>query len=62
MNLSLPNNIRKNAFYIDGSWHQAGSREELPRLSPGHGVPVSSVVLCTEEDANRGGTSCTSCF
>ena len=51
--LSLPATARANGFFLDGAWHDGQDRPRLERISPGHGVPVSSVVLCTAADANQ---------
>ena len=51
--LSLPKTPRSNGFYIDGAWNAGDDHARLERISPGHGVPVSSVALCTEEDTDR---------
>ena len=51
--LSLPEAPRANGFFIDGAWHDAHNRPRLDRVSPGHGVAISSVVLCTAEDADQ---------
>ncbi len=51
--LSLPKTPRSNGFYIDGTWNAGIDHARLERISPGHGVPVSSVALCTVEDTDR---------
>jgi len=48
----LPQSVRRNGFYVDGTWNEGGDRPRLERLSPGHGVPVSSVALCTAADTD----------
>lgn len=53
MKLSLPEQARKNGFFVDGAWHGAGDRKMLERVSPGHGVPVSSIVLCSAADVDN---------
>ena len=51
--LNLPEVPRENGYYIDGKWSNGTDRQRLDRLSPGHGVKISSVVLCTPDDADR---------
>ena len=51
--LNLPEVPRENGYYIDGKWIEGADRQRLDRLSPGHGVKISSVVLCTPDDADR---------
>ncbi|MAI57511.1 MAG: sorbosone dehydrogenase [Rhodobacteraceae bacterium] len=50
---SVPERVRKNSFFIGGDWRDSGTRDRLERLSPGHGSPVSSIVLCTIDDVNE---------
>ena len=50
---TLPETPRENRYYIDGTWIEGRDRQRLDRLSPGHGVKVSSIVLCTQEDADK---------
>lgn len=52
MTHSLPVTIRENDFYINGTWLKSVGRERLERVSPGHGVVVSSVVLCNAADVD----------
>ncbi len=52
MTRTLPINIRENDFFINGAWIKRGNRECLKRVSPGHGVVVSSVTLCTATDVD----------
>ncbi len=52
MTNGLPETVRANGFHIDGAWHAGNDRPRLERPSPGHGVPVSSVALCTAADAD----------
>ncbi|PZQ99331.1 MAG: sorbosone dehydrogenase [Cereibacter sphaeroides] len=49
---SLPQSPRALGYFIDGKWHEAESRGYLPRSSPGFGVDVTSVTLCTAADVN----------
>ena len=53
MKLKLPKEVRANDFFIGGKWQSCEDRERLVRQSPGHGVPVSSVTLCTSDDVNK---------
>ena len=53
MFLSVRESVRKNSFFIGGDWRYSGTRDRLERLSPGHGSPVSSIVLCTIDDVNE---------
>lgn len=50
--LRLPEAPRANGYYIDGEWFDGASHDRLDRVSPGHGVTVSSVALCTEQDTD----------
>ena len=52
MNKSLPITIRKNNFFINNVWIERGERERFERVSPGHGVVVSSVILCGSADVD----------
>lgn len=49
---SLTQSVRQNGYFIDGQWHDGRGRERLERVSPGHGVAVSSVALCTAQDVD----------
>jgi acyl-CoA reductase-like NAD-dependent aldehyde dehydrogenase len=62
MKLSLPEQARKNGFFVDGAWHGAGDRQRLERVSPGHGVPVSSIVLCSAADVDNAVTAARTAF
>lgn len=53
MKFSLPEQARKNDFFVNGAWHGVGDRKRLERVSPGHGVPVSSIVLCSAADVDN---------
>jgi len=50
---SLPTSIRQNGYFINGQWFDGTDRKRLERVSPGHGVVVSSVALCTARDVDR---------
>ncbi len=50
--LMLPEAPRANGYYIDGKWFDGENRDRLDRVSPGHGITVSSVALCTEQDTD----------
>ena len=52
MTQALPINARENNFFINGIWIERGDRECLERVSPGHGVVVSSVTLCGPSDVD----------
>ena len=52
MNKSLPITIRKNNFFINNVWIERGERARFERVSPGHGVVVSSVILCGSADVD----------
>jgi acyl-CoA reductase-like NAD-dependent aldehyde dehydrogenase len=62
MKLSLPEKARKNGFFVDGAWQGAGDRQRLERVSPGHGVPVSSIVLCSAADVDNAVTAARTAF
>lgn len=51
--LKLPETPRENDYYINGAWQNGHDRPRLDRISPGHGVRVSSVSLCEAADANE---------
>lgn len=53
MELKLPKEVRANNFFVGGEWQSCEGRERLVRQSPGHGIPVSSVTLCTADDVNK---------
>ena len=48
----LPDAVRRNGFHVDGRWSDGGDRPRLERLSPGHGLAVSSVALCSAADTD----------
>lgn len=50
---TLPEKPRDLGFFIDGKWQPIENREYLPRSSPGYGVDVTNVVLCTVGDLDR---------
>jgi len=52
MTQTLPVNTRENDFFINGTWQNSGNRRRLERTSPGHGLVVSSVTLCTAADVD----------
>ena len=52
MTQALPLTSRENNFFINGIWIEGGDRERLDRVSPGHGVIVSSVTLCGSADVD----------
>lgn len=62
MTQTLPVSIRENDFFVNGTWHKNDGRERLERVSPGHGVVVSSVTLCTAEDVNTAVTAARETF
>jgi acyl-CoA reductase-like NAD-dependent aldehyde dehydrogenase len=51
--LRLPETPRVNGFFVDGEWFDGANHQRLDRVSPGHGVTVSSVALCTEQDTDK---------
>lgn len=51
--LTLPENPRANGFFVDGAWNNGSDHKRLDRVSPGHGVVVSSVTLCSAEDTDK---------
>ncbi|WP_371229230.1 aldehyde dehydrogenase family protein [Roseovarius sp. 2305UL8-3] len=53
MTQTLPVTLRENEFFINGAWQKSAGRERLERISPGHGVVVSSVALCTAADVDE---------
>ena len=52
MKQSLPITTRENNFFINDIWIEGGDRERFERVSPGHGVVVSSVTLCGSADVD----------
>ena len=48
----LPEQARQNGYFIGGEWYAGVDRPRLERFSPGHGVKVSSVVLCSALDVD----------
>ena len=59
---TLPETPRRNDFYINGAWRNGNDRPRLDRVSPGHGVPVSSVSLCAAADTNEAVTAARRAF
>ncbi len=62
MTQTLPVSIRENDFFVNGAWLKSDGRERLERVSPGHGVVVSSVTLCTAEDVGTAVTAAREAF
>lgn len=62
MTQTLPVSSRENDFFVNGTWHKNGDRERLERVSPGHGVVVSSVTLCTAADVDAAVTAARETF
>lgn len=60
--LSPPEAPREFGFYVDGATIPAGEREVLTRNSPGHGVPVTRLVKCTNEDLDTAVASARAAF
>lgn len=50
---SLPASVRQNGYSIGGQWFDGAGRARMQRVSPGHGVVVSSVALCTAQDVDQ---------
>lgn len=48
--LSLPSEAREFGFFVDGKSVEAGARETFDRFSPGHGVAVSRIPKCSDDD------------
>ncbi len=48
--LALPEAPRDFGFYVDGAWRDG--RDMFTRASPGHGVPVTRIPICTPDDLN----------
>lgn len=48
----LPEKTRENGFFINGEWNAGVDCPRLDRVSPGYGVKVSSVVLCSSDDVD----------
>lgn len=48
-----PAQPRTFGFYLGGQWVEAGDRDVFERSSPGHGVPVSRIPRCTEDDLDK---------
>jgi betaine-aldehyde dehydrogenase len=59
---SLPTSIRQNGYFINGQWFDGTGHERLERVSPGHGVVVSSVALCTARDVDHAVTAARNAF
>lgn len=50
--LSLPAQPRSFGFFVNGVWHEAEGRAISTRISPAHGVAVTTAPRCTVEDVN----------
>jgi acyl-CoA reductase-like NAD-dependent aldehyde dehydrogenase len=50
--LTPPSEPRDFGFFMDGEWVPTGDRDVFERSSPGHGVLVTRIPRCTEEDLN----------
>lgn len=50
--LTPPSEPRVFGFFMDGQSVAAGDRDVFERSSPGHGVPVTCIPRCTNEDLN----------
>ncbi|MCP4997152.1 MAG: aldehyde dehydrogenase family protein [Hyphomicrobiales bacterium] len=50
--LTPPAEPRIFGFYLDGDWIASGDRQVFERASPAHGVPVTRIPKCTEDDLN----------
>jgi betaine-aldehyde dehydrogenase len=48
----LPEKTRENGFFINGERNAGVDCPRLDRVSPGYGVKVSSVVLCSSDDVD----------
>jgi betaine-aldehyde dehydrogenase len=48
--LTVPAAPREFGFWMDGAWHQG--RDLFDRVSPGHGLPVTRIPICTLADLN----------
>jgi acyl-CoA reductase-like NAD-dependent aldehyde dehydrogenase len=49
----VPATPRDFGFYVGGSWRGADARPLMIRESPGYGVPVTRVILCTRTDVDE---------
>jgi len=47
---AVPETVRTFGFYIDGTWRETQDRQTLLRSSPGYGLDVSRITLCTRAD------------
>lgn len=52
MTQTLIVSLRENDYFINGAWQKGSDRDRLERVSPGYGVAVSSVALCTAADVD----------
>lgn len=50
---TIPEKPRDLGFFIDGKWQPVEDRGYMPRSSPGYGIDVTNVVLCTQSDVDR---------
>lgn len=50
---TLPGVPREFGFFVGGAWHAADGRGLLNRDSPGWGIEVSRVALCTRADVDE---------
>lgn len=50
--LTPPSEPRDFGFFLEGAFVPAGDRPVFERSSPGHGVPVSRLPRCSEDDLN----------
>jgi len=50
---TIPEKARDLGFFIDGKWQPVEDRGYMPRSSPGYGIDVTNVVLCTQGDVDR---------
>lgn len=60
--LTPPAQPRDFGFYLDGGWVPAGDRALFERASPGHGVPVTRIPRCTEDDLDAAVASSRAAF
>ena len=49
----VPAMPRDFGFHVAGTWREPGGRPMLARESPGYGVPVTRVTLCTRADVDE---------
>ena len=60
--LAPPEQPRAFGFYLDGKSVPAGDRAVFVRNSPGHGVPVTTMVKCTTADLDAAVASARAAF